>query len=63
MEGKDSEAAIINACWAGFLRLGLPMDKSIWATSQENNTIVVNLHGENEILFGKYTETLSREKS
>ena len=59
MEGESAESAIINCCWATFVKLGLPMSRSVWSLSEKGNIIVASLFGEHEIVFGKYRDNLS----
>lgn len=61
MEGEEAEAAMVNACWNAILRLGLPMVRSVWAKSHEGHTLVIDQHGKNETIFGKYRNPLDRQ--
>ena len=53
MDEKNIRSTILNGCWLGMVRQGIPMKKSIWGYEWAENFIILNLHNFSEIIYGK----------
>ena len=63
MAGDNASAAIINAVWAAYLALGIPMHKSVMAISTDlSNAYVVNLFDVSQVVYGQLSQQLDSQK-